>query len=69
MSHDSRQVAQKLEGLRERVLTMAEAAEERLRIVMHALVDRDHTLLAAVIGGDTRIDTLQIEKSTMRVSS
>ena len=61
MSHDSRQVAQELEGLRERVLTMAEAAEERLRIVMHALVDRDHTVLAAVIGGDARIDTLQIE--------
>ena len=61
MSHDSRQVAQELDGLKKRVVTMAEAAEERLRTVMHALIERDHPLLAAVIAGDARIDSLQIE--------
>ena len=61
MSHDSRHLAQELDGLRERVLRMAEAAEERLRIVLHALVERDHTLLAEVIGGDDPINAFHID--------
>ena len=61
MSDDSRQIAHELDNLKQRVLTMAEAAEERLRTVMHALVERDHSSLAAVIAGDARIDHLQIE--------
>src|SRR5918993_1460337 len=61
MKHDSRHVAQELDGLKQRVLTMAEAAEERLRTVLHALVERDDALLADVIGGDARINAYQIE--------
>ncbi len=36
-------------------------AEERLRVAVRALVDRDHTRLADVISGDARINTLQME--------
>jgi len=40
---------------------MGGLAEERLRMAMRALVDRDHELLVEVIGGDSRVDELQIE--------
>jgi phosphate transport system protein len=36
-------------------------AEERVRVAMRALVDRDHELLADVVAGDSGIDDLQIE--------
>ena len=61
MNVHPRHFAQELEGLKERLLTMGRLAEERLRIVVRALVDRDDGLVADVISGDSRIDELQIE--------
>ena len=40
---------------------MGGLAEERLRLVMQALVDRDDRSLADIVAGDDRIDDLQIE--------
>jgi phosphate transport system protein len=40
---------------------MGGLAEERLRAAVRGLVERDHELLVDVIGGDSRIDDLQME--------
>ena len=40
---------------------MGGLAEERVRLAVRGLVERDHRALADVIAGDTRIDNLQIE--------
>ena len=61
MSRDHRRFAEELEELKGRLLAMGGLAEERLRMVMRALVDRDHEALADIIAGDSRIDDLQIE--------
>jgi phosphate transport system protein len=44
-----------------RCLLDGELAEERLRLALQALVDRNHELLADVIAGDSRVDELQME--------
>ena len=61
MSQDRRHFAEELEELKASLRTMGEMAEERLRIAVRALVDRNHESLADVITGDSRIDDLQIE--------
>ena len=61
MNQDHRHFAEKLEELKGRLLTMGGLAEERLRIVMRALVVRNHGWLQDVITGDSRIDDLQID--------
>ena len=61
MHQDTRPVAQELDALKRRLLAMAEAADERLQTVLHALVNQNHTLLTEVIGGDATINHLQIE--------
>jgi phosphate transport system protein len=61
MNQERRHFVEELETLKGRLLTMGGLAEERLRLAMRALVDRDHESLVAVIGGDSRIDELQIE--------
>jgi phosphate transport system protein len=61
MSPDRRHFAEELEQLKRRLLTMGGLAEERLRVAVRALVDRDHQTLADVIAGDSRIDDLEIE--------
>jgi phosphate transport system protein len=50
-----------LEALKGRLLAMGGLAEERLRLALQGLVDRNHELLADVIAGDARIDELQME--------
>jgi phosphate transport system protein len=50
-----------LEGLKERLLTMGGLAEDRVRMAMHALVDRDPALIEEVLAGDTALNTLHIE--------
>jgi phosphate transport system protein len=61
MNQDHRHVAEKLEELKGRLLIMGGLAEERLRLVMRALVDRNPGWLRDVITGDSRIDELQID--------
>jgi phosphate transport system protein len=61
MNQDHRHVAEKLEELKGRLLIMGGLAEERLRLVMRALVDRHQGWLRDVITGDARIDDLQID--------
>ena len=61
MNKDPRPFAEELERLMARLFIMAELAEQRLRTVLQALVDRDGNTLAEVIAGDSEIDELQIE--------
>jgi phosphate transport system protein len=61
MSQDRRHLAEELDELKARLLTMGGLAEERLRAAVRGLVERDHELLVEVIGGDSRIDDLQME--------
>ena len=61
MNQDHRHVAEKLEELKGRLLIMGGLAEDRLRLVMRALVDRNPGWLRDVITGDSRIDDLQID--------
>ena len=61
MNQDHRHVAERLEELKGRLLIMGGLAEERLRLVMRALVDRNPEWLRDVITGDSRIDDLQID--------
>jgi phosphate transport system protein len=61
MKQDPRHFAGELEQLKGRLLTMGGLAEERLRLAVRALVDRNHARLADVISGDARINELQME--------
>jgi phosphate transport system protein len=61
MSRDSRHAADDLAELSDRLLTMAGLAEERLRLALRGLVERDEAVLAAVIAGDSSINNLQME--------
>lgn len=61
MNQDSRHFVEELRELKDRLLTMGGLAEERLRLAVRGLVERDHRALADVIAGDSRIDGLQME--------
>ena len=47
--------------MKSRLLAMGGLAEERLRLALQALVDRNQAVLADVIAGDSRVDELQME--------
>jgi phosphate transport system protein len=53
--------AEEFNQLKQRVVTMAGLAEERLRLALSGLVEGKPQLLAEVIAGDARINDLQIE--------
>jgi phosphate transport system protein len=55
------QVQEHLDALKERLLVMGGLAEEQVRLVTAALVDRDVDLAARVQAGDRRINDLHIE--------
>jgi phosphate transport system protein len=61
MNQDSRHFVEELRELKDRLLTMGGLAEERLRLAVRGLVERDRRALADVIAGDSRIDSLQME--------
>ncbi|HEY7291855.1 MAG TPA: phosphate signaling complex protein PhoU [Vicinamibacterales bacterium] len=61
MRADFRHFADELAELKARLLTMGGLAEERLRLAMRALVDRDSRALEDVIAGDARINSLHLE--------
>ena len=52
---------EELDQLKGRLLVMGGLAEERVRAAIQALVERDHALVDAVLGGDTPINQLHIE--------
>jgi phosphate transport system protein len=58
---DPRHFADELDELKGYLLRMGGLAEERLRVAVRALVDRNHARLADVISGDARINALQME--------
>ena len=55
------QVQEHLDALKERLLVMGGLAEEQVRLVTAALVDRDAALAARVQSGDQPINDLHIE--------
>jgi phosphate transport system protein len=61
MPHDPRHFAEELNELKQRLLIMGDLAEERLRLAMRSLVERDRDLIADVIGGDEVINGLHLE--------
>ncbi len=61
MNRDAPHFLEQLEALKERLLAMGGLAEERLRMAIRALLDRDPLALAEVTSGDSRIDELQID--------
>ena len=52
---------EELDQLKGRLLEMGGLAEERVRVAIQALVERDHALVDAVLAGDTPINQLHIE--------
>ena len=50
-----------LEQLKSRLLEMGGLAEDRLRLAVRGLVERDHATLEAVLAGDSAINQLHIE--------
>jgi phosphate transport system protein len=52
---------EELERLKERLLTMGGQAEERVRMAMVALVERDQALIDQVLSGDAALNSLHIE--------
>ncbi|HEY1911062.1 MAG TPA: phosphate signaling complex protein PhoU [Vicinamibacterales bacterium] len=61
MDADRRQFAVQLDELKTELLAMGRLAEDRVRMAMQALVDRDEVSLADVIAGDDRINASQME--------
>ncbi|HEX3703776.1 MAG TPA: phosphate signaling complex protein PhoU [Vicinamibacterales bacterium] len=61
MAQDPRHFADELDELKQRLLFMGGLAEERVRVAMRALVERDHSLVAEIIDGDQAINVMQLE--------
>jgi len=64
MSQDERakrHFAEELDRLKQRLLTMGGLAEERVRLAVRGLVERDPDVMASVIDGDHEINRLQLE--------
>jgi phosphate transport system protein len=61
MPQDARHFAEELDELKQRLLVMGGLAEERLRLALRSLVERDRDLTAEVIGGDQVINGLHLE--------
>ena len=61
MAPEGRHFAEELDELKQRLLLMGGLAEERVRLAMKALVEREPDLIADVIGGDQAINVMQLE--------
>jgi phosphate transport system protein len=57
----SRHFAEELDTLKQRVVDMGRLVEERIRLAVRALIDRDLEATRTVVDGDTEIDHLQVE--------
>jgi len=56
-----RHFAEELEQLKHRLLVMGGLAEERVRLAVRALVDRDPATMAEVIAGDSELNRFHVE--------
>jgi phosphate transport system protein len=61
MEHQSRHFQDELDELKGRLLEMGGLAEERLRMAVRSLVDRETALMDRVLAGDAAINHLHIE--------
>jgi phosphate transport system protein len=61
MAPDPRHFAEELEELKQRLLGMGDLAEERLRLALRSLIERDRNLITEVIRGDEVINGLHLE--------
>ena len=61
MAQETRHFAEELEELKRQLLAMGLLAQERVREALHALVTRDHELMAAVITGDEAVNRFHLE--------
>jgi phosphate transport system protein len=61
MSQEKRRFADELDRLKQRLLTMGGLAEDRVRLSVSGLVERDPAVMTAVIDGDHEINRLQLE--------
>ena len=61
MAVDTRHFTEELDALKQRLLLMGGLAEERVRVAMRGLVERDRELIAEVIEGDQPLNVLQLE--------
>jgi len=60
-SHAKRHFAEELDQLKRRLLTMGGLAEERVRLAVRALVERDSTAMVEVIDGDNDLNQFHVE--------
>lgn len=60
-AHAKRHFAEELDQLKHRLLTMGGLAEERVRVAVRGLVDRDAALMAEVIAGDAELNRFHVE--------
>jgi phosphate transport system protein len=56
-----RHFAEELDQLKHRLLTMGGLAEERVRLAVRSLVERDPSMMAQVIAGDADINQFHVE--------
>jgi phosphate transport system protein len=61
MDRHVRHFQDELDHVKARLLEMGGLAEERVRLAVRSLVDRDRTLVERVLGGDAAINQLHIE--------
>lgn len=61
MERHARHFQDELDELKERLLEMGGLAEERLRMAVRSLVERDNALVERVLAGDAAINHLHIE--------
>ena len=60
-AHAKRHFAEELDQLKHRLLTMGGLAEERVRLAIRGLVERDAGLMADVIAGDAELNRFHVE--------
>ena len=61
MAQETRHFAEELEQLKHRLLTMGGLAEDRVRLAVRGLVDRDASVMTQVIKGDAELNGFHLE--------
>ena len=61
MTFDTRHFGEELDSLKRRMLEMGALAEDKVRLAMQALVQRDQKLIAEIAAGDAAINQLHLE--------
>jgi phosphate transport system protein len=60
-AYTKRHFNEELDGLKRRLLTMGGLAEERVRLAVRSLVERDTAVMAEVIAGDAEVNRYHVE--------